>query len=61
MPFQMFQMEIGLVAMRAFVFAFSVLIWIRRRFARSWSWATRVCWQHATAALLADNMYRLWL
>ena len=60
MAFQMLQMQICFIAVRAFVLAVGILVRVGGWFPCSWSWPSRVSRQHATATLLAHDMYGLW-
>lgn len=60
MPLQMFQVQISFVTVRTFVLAIGVLIGVGWCFSRGWSWPPRMGRQHASATLLAYDMYRFW-
>ena len=55
----MLQVKIGLVAMRALVFAFGILGGVRDGLTNCRAWAARVGGEHTASTLLANNMHRL--
>jgi len=61
MTLQMFQVQVGLVAVRTLVLALGVLVGVSDGLANSGRRASGVGGQHPAATLLAYDMQRLWL
>ena len=57
----MFQVQVSFIAVWTLVLALGVLVGVRDGLADSWRRAARVGWEHPSAALLANDMQRLWL